>query len=311
MTTECLALDSLLSTDQAVKVIRREIAGVEMPYYCYLVDTDDLLIGVASLRDVLMSAPGALLRDLVTDRTLITVLFDVDKEEVAHQLSHYSFLALPVVDYKGRFLGVVTHDDIIDIIHEEASEDMLGMVGAGVDETVDTPWKQSVQKRLPWLLVNMVNSAFSAWVVHFFEGTIAQMATLAVLMPIVANQAGNTGQQALAVMIRELATSRFDHTRAWSAVLRETRVGLANGCIVALLVLLFVFLVTGQAGLAKVMAAALGLDMILGAVAGASIPLLLKTMGRDPAQASSIFLTTLTDSAGFFFFLGLAKAFLF
>jgi magnesium transporter len=205
---------------------------------------------------------------------------------------------------------VVTHDDVIDIIHEEASEDMQIMVGAGANETADTPWIKSVRMRLPWLVINVLNSGVAAWVVHQFEGTIAEMAILAALMPIVANQAGNAGQQSLAVMIRQLAVERFDRKKSWYAVLREIRIGVLNGLIIGLFAMLGVLALTHKTGLAVIMATALGLDMVLGTVAGASFPLVLKELGRDPAQSSSIFLTTVTDSAGFFLFLGLAGAFL-
>jgi magnesium transporter len=310
MNTEIIIIDHNVTADQAIMQIRREIEDKEIPYYAYIVDEQERLVGVLSLRNLLLCRPRTLLKDEVSSQSLISVVFDADKEEVAHQLAHYNFMGMPVVDYEGRLLGVVTYDDIIDIIHDEASEDMLGMVGAGQDETVDTPWMESVKKRLPWLIINMVNSAFSAWVVSLFEGSIATMAILAVLMPIVANQAGNTGQQALAVMIRQLATERFDRKKSWIAVWREAKIGLLSGLIVAFLVLLAVFLLTHNLLLAQVMAVALLLDMLLGALAGASIPLILKELGRDPAQASSIFLTAITDGAGFFIFLGMATTLL-
>jgi magnesium transporter len=136
------------------------------------------------------------------------------------------------------------------------------------------------------------------------------MAVLAVLMPVVANQAGNTGQQSLAVMIRQLAVERFDRKKVWLAVAREAKIGMLNGLFIGLAVFLLLTFFFGQISLAVVVAVSLGIDMLLGAVAGASIPLILKELGRDPAQASSIFLTTLTDSAGFFTFLGLAAVFL-
>ena len=153
----------------------------------------------------------------------------------------------------------------------------------------------------------MLNSAVAAWVVHMFEGSIAEMAILAVLMPMVANQAGNTGQQALAVMIRQLAMDTFDRKRSWIAVLREMKIGLVNGLLISLLAFGAVFVLTGKPALAGVMAFALYFDMLLGSFAGASIPLLLKELGKDPAQASSIFLTTLTDSFGFFLFVGIGQ----
>ncbi len=311
MNTEIIILNHRLTADQAILHIRREMEDKEIPYYAYIVDGKQRLVGVLSLRDLLLCRPGSILLNEVSDQSLISVLFDVDREEVAHTLARYDFMALPVVDYEGHLLGVVTYDDIIDIIHDEASEDMLGMVGAGQDESVDTPWLESVKVRLPWLLVNMLNSTVSACVVFMFEGSIASMAILAVLMPIVANQAGNTGQQALAVMIRQLAVERFDRKKSWVAVLREAKIGLLSGLIVGVLVLVAVTLFTHNFKLGQVMSVALAMDMLLGALAGASIPLILKELGRDPAQASSIFLTTLTDGAGFFIFLGLATFFLF
>jgi magnesium transporter len=311
MNTDIVILDQGLTVDQAIMILRTGSQDLEIPYYAYLVDENEILKGVASLRDILQSRPGTVLKDLVEDQQVISALWDVDREEVAHLIRHYNFVALPVVDARDKLLGVVTHDDVIDIIHEEASEDMLGMVGAGVDETVDTPWKESVVKRLPWLLINLANSAVAAYVVHLFEGTIAEMAILAALMHIVSNQAGNTGQQSLAVIIRQLAMERFDRRKSWLAVLREGKVGLANGIIIGIFVFLVVLLITQNVKLGQVMGLALGADMVIGALAGASIPLILKELGRDPAQASSIFLTTLTDAAGFFIFLGLAVLFLF
>jgi magnesium transporter len=306
MNTEVVILEQDLNVDQAIAMIREEVEDKEIPYYAYLTDKKDRLVGVLSLRDLLLAKRGSVLRDMVKTQNLITVGYNIDKEEVAHLIARYNLLALPVVDFGNRLLGVVTVDDVIDIIHEEASEDMQAMVGAGADETTDSPWLYSVRMRLPWLIINVLFSAISAWVVHLFEGNITEMAVLAVLMPIVANQAGNTGQQALAVMIRQLAMERFDRKRAWMAVLRELRIGLLNGVIISSLVFGVALFFTDKLALAMVMGMALGVDMVLGALAGASIPLLLKEMGRDPAQASSIFLTTITDSMGFFFLLGLA-----
>ena len=151
-------------------------------------------MGVLSLRDLMLAKPGTVVGEAVAGQNVISVTHDTEQREVASLLSHYNFLAMPVVDAEGHLMGLVTYDDIMDIMHDEASADMLGMVGADPEESVDTPWVESVRKRLPWLFVNMLNSTLSAFVVYMFEGSIAQMATLAVLMPMVANQAGNTGQ---------------------------------------------------------------------------------------------------------------------
>ncbi len=310
MNSDIIILYQDLTADEAIDQIRTEMADKETPYYGYVVDNTGLLIGVMSLRDLMLCPPGSRLREQLHDQELITVTFDADRQDVARVLSHYNFMAVPVVDYENHLLGIVTYDDVLDVVEDEASSDMLGMVGAGPDEDVDTPWRQSVKMRLPWLVINLFNSALSASVVYFFEGSIASMALLAVLMPMVANQAGNTGQQALAVMIRQLAVQKFDRRKAWMAVLREGKIGLAAGLMMAVLAFAGVWFLSGQTTLGMVMGVALVCDMLLGAIAGGSIPLMLRALGRDPAQASSIFLTTLTDGAGFFIFLGLATFFL-
>lgn len=312
MNTEIILLEKHMTSDEAIAHIRHEMREEkEIPYYAYVVDDHDVLLGVLSLRDIMLARPGTEVGGVVRGQKVVSVTYDTDKEEVGRLISHYNYLAMPVVDYEGHIMGVVTHDDIVDIIHEEASADMLGMVGADPEETSDTPWRESVAKRLPWLVVNLLNSALSASVVYMFEGSIAQMAILAVLMPMVANQAGNTGQQALAVMIRQLAMDRFDHRKAWRAVLREGKIGVATGLAMALISFLGVWWFTGIFTVGVVMGGAIFCDMLLGALAGGSIPLIFRWLGRDPAQASSIFLTTLTDGAGFFIFLGLATMFLF
>lgn len=311
MNSELILLEKDLTVDQAIAHIRSEMEEKESPYYGYVVDSRDVLIGVLSLRDLMLAKPGTIVGDAAAGQNVVSVTYDTDKGEVANLLSHYNYLAMPVVDYEGHILGVVTYDDIMDIIHEEASADMLGMVGADPEESCDTPWKESVRKRLPWLVVNLANSALSASVVYMFEGTISQMAVLAVLMPMVANQAGNTGQQALAVMIRQLSKDRFDHKKSWVAVLREGKIGLATGLVMAIISFLGAWWFTGNHLIGLVMGGAILCDMLLGAIAGGSIPLIFRYLGRDPAQASSIFLTTITDGAGFFIFLGLATLFLF
>ncbi|QGY41232.1 magnesium transporter [Pseudodesulfovibrio cashew] len=310
MNTEVVILDQDLAPDEAIGQIREQVEDKEVPYYAYLTDRKERLVGVVSLRDLLLAKRGVPLREMVKDQNLITVGYNVDKEEVAHLIAHYNLLALPVVDFGNRLLGVVTVDDVIDIIHEEASEDMQTMVGAGANETTDSPVTFSVKKRIPWLILNVVNSAIAAYVVHLFDATIAAMALLAALMQIVSNQAGNTGQQALAVMIRQLAMEKFDRKKAWFAVLREIKIGVINSALISSMVLAVIFIATGDIMLAGCMAGALIIDMLIGALAGASIPLILKEIGRDPAQASSIFLTTITDSIGFFSFLGLATLFI-
>lgn len=306
MNTEIIIISEEEKVDDAIQHIRLALEDKEMPYYVYAVNGVDKLVGIISLRELMLAKPHTRITELLHKQDLITVMYDTDKSEVARLLRHYNFLALPVVDREGHLMGAITHDDVIDIMHEEASADLLGMVGAGPSEDIFTPWTQSVRLRLPWLIINMFNSSLSAYIVFLFEGSIAQMAFLAVLMPMVANQAGNTGQQALAVMIRQLATEKFDNKKSWKAVLREGKIGFVTGCIMAILSICVIGFITSNILLGVVMGVSLLLDMLLGSIAGGSIPLILRALGRDPAQASSIFLTAITDGAGFFIFLGLA-----
>ena len=312
MNTEVIMLEESWTVDQAISHIRSEMElEKESPYYGYVVDEKEKLVGVLSLRDLMLAKPGIIVGGEVAGQNVVSVRYDMDKREVASELSHYNYMALPVVDYENHLMGVVTYDDIMDIMHEEASADMLGMVGAGPEENIDTPWYESVAKRLPWLGVNLVNSALSASVVYRFDGTIAQMAVLAVLMPMVANQGGNSGQQALAVMIRQLASEKVDRKKAIKAVLREGKIGFITGFAMAIVAFIGSWIFSHNMIVGMVMGGAMLCDMVLGAVAGGSIPLIFKALGRDPAQASSIFLTTITDGCGFFIFLGLATVFLF
>ncbi len=311
MNTEMLLLHYNCTADDLILQIRESDDYAETVYYAYLVDDSDILFNVISMRDLMRLPRKQILSEILVKQDIISIPYDMHQKDVGHLFAKYNYHSLPVVDREGRVLGIITHDDIIDIIQDEASADMLGMVGAGQDEDVDTPWFDSVKMRLPWLIVNLCTSSLSAFVVYLFDGTIAQMATLAVLMPLVANQSGNTGQQALAVMIRQLAVESFDRKRTIKAVFREVRIGIFVSMFFALIAFLGVGFIFKNYDLALVMSLALIIDIILGATAGASIPLVLRALGRDPAQASSIFLTAVTDCTGFFVFLGLSSIFLF
>ncbi len=311
MNTEMLLLPFDSTPDEVIQTIRDSIDYIENVYYVYLVDKYDKLKAIISMRDLMRLPKAVNISEKLEIKDIIYATFDMDKKEAAQLLAKYSFFSIPVLDNEGHILGVITHDDVIDIIQDEASADMLGMVGAGQDEDVDTPWGDSVKIRFPWLLVNLVNSSISASVVYLFDGTISQMALLAVLMPVVANQSGNTGQQALAVMIRQLATESFSTKRAFKAVMREIKIGIASSILLSIIVFLCVNFAFGNTKLAIVTGFALALDMILAAFLGASIPLFFRRIGRDPAQASSIFLTSITDAMGFLILLGLASLMLF
>jgi magnesium transporter len=229
-----------------------------------------------------------------------------DREMAARRAARSHLVALPVIDERGVLRGQIPHHRLREIAQDEASEDMLRMVGLPQDESVHSSFTDSLRKRLPWLYVNLATAFLAAWVISFFEGTIARIAALAALQSIVAGQGGNAGIQTLTIIVRGLALGDLDWRNSRRAFFKEVGLGVANGLAVGMAVGLVVWLWRGNPWLAVVIAAAMLLNLVAAAVAGFSIPLLLRALRLDPAQGSGVFVTTVTDVCGFLFFLGLA-----
>jgi magnesium transporter len=231
----------------------------------------------------------------------------MDQEEVALRFQKYALISAAVVDGEGRLVGMITVDDIVHIIQEEASEDVLLL--SGVDEgDINEPVLDSYRSRVRWLIANLLTALVAASVIRMFEGSIERMAVLAALMPIVAGVGGNAGTQTLAVTVRALATNQLTQSNTWRAILREIRVALLNGVTIAVLIGFGVSLVLGNVQLGGVIAVAMWVNILIAGLAGAVVPILLDRWGADPAVASSVFVTMVTDSMGFLVFLGLATA---
>lgn len=271
----------------------------------FLVDEDNRLAGKVSIQDVAVSEPSTRLETLASPVSA-TVTPVAPKEEVVELLERHRLADLPVVDLDGRLLGVIYHASLLQAIQEDATADITTMVGAGRDErALSTPFF-AVRKRLPWMQINLLTAFLAASVVGLFEDTIARFTALAVLLPVVAGQSGNAGAQALAVTMRGLALREIT-VRHWLRVaLKEINVGLMNGVAVALTCGIGVYFWSGSFGLVLVITTSMVLAMIAAGFAGAVVPILLTRLGQDPAQSSSIVLTTVTDVAGFFSFLGIA-----
>jgi len=242
---------------------------------------------------------------MVEDQTLIPV--DMDQEEVALRFQKYALISAAVVDGSGRLVGVITVDDIVHIIQEEAGEDVLLLSGAGEGD-INEPIFDTYRGRVRWLAANLMTALVAATVIRFFEHSIERLAVLAVLMPIVAGVGGNAGTQTLAVTVRAIATNQLTGSNRWRAVGRELRVAVLNGVTIAILIGLGVTLVLGSPSLGAVIAAAMLFNIIVAGMAGVLVPLTLERFDADPAVASSIFVTMITDSIGFLAFLGLATA---
>ncbi len=313
MSTRVTALLAGMSAGQAISALRQLASESEQIYYTYVVDDRNRLVGVLSLRDLLLADEHARLRDIMI-KTVKSAPAEMDREEVAALLSKYGYFALPVVDAQNRLLGIVTVDDVVDVIQKEATEDMQRMVGAGGDERIDSPVRFVLKRRTLWLLVNLVTAFMAASVVGAFKGTIESLAILAAMQTIVAGQAGNTGLQSMAVMIRSLATGEIRGIGLRRILLRELWIGTGSGALVGFsagAVGLVWCLTTGeQWWVAAVLGCALLASMMIATICGALVPLAMRRLGFDPAQSSSIILTTITDVSGFWIFLTLGAWFL-
>ena len=272
----------------------------------FVVSPDHHPVGTCKLSSILRSTRSALVTEImVEDQTLIPV--DMDQEEVALRFQKYALISAAVVDGSGRLVGVITVDDIVHIIQEEAGEDVLLLSGAGEGD-INEPIFDTYRGRVRWLAANLMTALVAATVIRFFEHSIERLAVLAVLMPIVAGVGGNAGTQTLAVTVRAIATNQLTGSNRWRAVGRELRVAVLNGVTIAILIGLGVTLVLGSPSLGAVIAAAMLFNIIVAGMAGVLVPLTLERFDADPAVASSIFVTMITDSIGFLAFLGLATA---
>jgi magnesium transporter len=311
MNSEYLHLRDTQSVAEATEIVRRAETESEC-IEIYVVDWTGKLLGKTTMRGLLLARPDQRIAAIMAT-PVDAVQPELDRQSVAQEFRKYDYLTLPVVDDQGRLLGVITFDDVLDTVAELGTEDAQAMVGAGKEEAVFSSTREKFRSRFPWLVVNLFTSSISALVVLMFEGLIAQIALLAVIMPVIANQSGNAGQQSLAVTLRGIVLDQVRSTTARGLVLREALVGFLNGSINGVLIGAVVavgghLLHPGEAKwqLGVVVVIAMSVALTVGCAVGASIPLVLRRFGLDPATASTIFLTMVTDSVSFLVFLGLA-----
>ena len=272
----------------------------------FVVSPDHHPVGTCKLSTILRSPRSAPVSTImIEDQTLIPV--DMDQEEVALRFQKYALISAAVVDLSGRLVGMITVDDIVHIIQEEAGEDVLLLSGAGEGD-INEPLFDTYKARVRWLAANLLTALVASLVISRFEASIERLAVLAALMPIVAGVGGNAGTQTLAVTVRAMATNQLTGSNHWRAVWREIRVALMNGLTIAVLIGIGVTLVLGSGQLGAVIAAAMLTNIVIAGLAGVLVPLGLEQAGADPAVASSVFVTMVTDSMGFLVFLGLATA---
>ena len=306
MTTEYISMRSTLTVSQALEKVKEIAPKTEEINTLYITNEKKQLIGTVSLRDLLVAKNYDMLSDLL-EENVISVEPETDQEDVARLVSKYDLHAIPVVNKRKGILGIITVDDIIDVIEEENTEDMLKLGGVNKEEDVDSSVLESVHMRLPWLLINLVTAFLASSVVSLFEDTISQVVALAASMPIVAGMGGNSGTQTLAVVVRGIALGDIKLHGNGKRILKGILVGLINGLVNGIIAGIVLSWINHNAALGVIILIAMVCNMMIAALAGFLVPVILKAMNFDPAIASSIFITTCTDVCGFFIFLGLAK----
>ena len=308
MTGQRVAVQPNRTIGEVIDFLRRLTPDTRQPFYVYVTDRGEHLLGVLNLRTLLTADPSTAIRD-VMETDILTVNAADDQEEAARVLKRYRLLALPVVDEDRRLLGTVTADDLLEVLEDEATEDMFRM--AGVDEEEDLrSIRRSVGYRLPWLSVNLVTAFIAAFVVARFEVTIAQVATVAAFMPVIAGMGGNAGIQTVTVVVRSLALGRISGRDVWRVAQRELFVGASMGVVLAVAVGVAGFAAEGSMAFAVIVGVSLLVNVVNGMVMGVLLPMLLARFDQDPALSAGIWVTMATDVLGLLTLLGLTTIFI-
>jgi magnesium transporter len=308
MNPHVFGLNEEMTVGEAITELQTN-RDVEMVFYLYVVDERRHLVGVVSLRRLLLVSPETPLKRVMTT-DLISARVDMDQEEVARQVASYNLLAIPVVDEENKLIGVITVDDVIDVIKDEATEDIYRLAGVAGDERVFTPASETFRKRLPTLGIQLATLFAAAAVVAMFEGTIARVTALAIFMPIVAGMGATAATQTLTVIVRGIGLGELSWANSRKALLKEASIGVANGILLGAVAALVTWAARGDPVLGALLGVALIINLFIAATAGTLVPLGLRAANLDPALASSVVVTTMTDVLGFGAFLGLATVFL-
>lgn len=309
MATEFISVKETMTIGQTLAYLQKEAPEAETSYYIYVIGENDLLRGVISLRDIVINRFDVKISDIMNSNAM-SVPYDMDQEEVGHIFEKYGFLTMPVVNDAMQILGIITADDIMEILSDEHTEDLYRLAGVNDDEKVTGSLKDSISSRLPWLFVNLITAMLAAATVSLFEGTIQQVVALATFMPIVAGMGGNAGTQTLTIIIRSIALGEITAKNSKKILIKEFGVGLCTGLAVGVTIAFLGFLWEKSLIFGIVIGVSMVLNMVAATISGFAVPVILKKLNVDPALASAVFVTTVTDVLGFFFFLGLATLFL-
>jgi magnesium transporter len=309
MTTEFIAISKNQTVRSAMVILKNEAPRAETIYYVYVVDEDKCLVGVISLRDLIISDDDIMVSEIMNDR-VVSVSVSEDQEEVARRIRDYNFLAVPVVDFQNHLLGIITVDDIVDVMDEEASDDYSKLAGISDVDTLDRNPFSAARKRLPWLVILLFLGMMTASLIGRFEETLNKVAILATFIPLIAGMAGNTGTQALAVAVRGIATGEIENENKLKLIIREAGTGLITGTTCGILVMGIVFFWQGDFFLGLLVGVSIFSTLIVATLAGSFIPLLMHRFHVDPAVASGPFITTINDIISILIYFGMATMFM-
>jgi magnesium transporter len=302
MVADFIALAEDTTAKEAIEALQKEYSDVEMPFYLYVVDDYGKLVGVSSLRQLVLVLPETPLRQFMTT-DVFSVQTDMDQEEVAKIVARYDILAVPVVDDTNRLVGIVTVDDVIDIFRREATEDILKMAGVGEEFVETKSVLKSTRIRLPWLFASCVGGIMAFFIIGKFEGSLAKIATLAAFIPVIMGMGGNIGTQSSTIVVRGIATGRIDIRDFWSVLLKELTIGVILGVIYGLLIGTVAQMRYSMGALAISVGLAVLSSMTVAALVGSLVPMAFARIHIDPAVATGPFVTTAIDiiSVTFYF----------
>jgi magnesium transporter len=309
MTTEYISLKATMPVKEALIQVKDQAPDAETIYVIFAVNDDKKLIGVLSLRDLIIAENDAYIEDIMSERVISSNVAE-DQEDVAQRMRDYDLIAMPVLDYQDHLLGIITIDDILDVMDEEASEDYSRLAGVSdVDATNDSVLKTAT-KRLPWLIILTFLGMITASILGSFEDTLSQVALLAAFIPIISGMSGNSGTQSLAVSVRNISTGEIDEKSKFKIALREAGSGMLSGFVCALILVLIIIIIYRQPFLAFIVGLSLTIAMTVGTLVGSVIPLIMNKLKIDPAVASGPFITTINDIVSMLIYFGLATSFM-
>lgn len=309
MTTEYISLDIGTSVKEALMLVKNQAPDAETIYVIYVVDTAGQLVGVLSLKDLIVANIDAHVEEVMI-RRVVSVNVEEDQERVAQKMKDYDFIAMPVIDYQHHLVGIITIDDILDVVNEEADEDYSRLAGVSDTKSTDQSVFKKALKRLPWLIILTFLGMITATILGGFEDTLSQVALLAAFIPIISGMSGNSGTQSLAVSVRNISNGDIKEKSKLKIALKEAGSGLITGFVCAVILFLIIVIIYRQPFLALIVGASLTIAMTVGTLVGSMIPILMNKIHIDPAVASGPFITTINDIVSMLIYFGLATTFM-